>query len=121
MDPLVSVCVVAYEQKDFIRQCLDSILGQKTNFEWELIIGEDGSTDGTKEICEDYAKRYPDKIRLQLRSRQEVIHINGRPTARYNIIQTIKASKGKYIAILEGDDYWTDPRKLQKQIGRAHV
>ena len=60
---LVSVCVTTYNHKEYIKQCLDSILMQKTDFSFEIILGEDESNDGTREICQDYAKRYPDIIK----------------------------------------------------------
>jgi len=116
MEPLVSINVVTYNHKNYIEQCLEGILMQQTTFPFEIILGEDESSDGTREICMDYANRYPDKIRLFLRSRKDVICINGKATGRYNMIQCLKASKGKYIALCEGDDYWTDPLKLQKQV-----
>lgn len=114
--PLISVVVTTYNHKDYIKQCLDGILMQQTNFPFEIILGEDDSTDGTKEICVEYAKTHPQIIRLFLRSRKDVIYIGGNPTGRYNTIECLKAAKGKYIAICEGDDYWTDPLKLQKQV-----
>ncbi len=114
--PLVSVCVVTYQHKDFIRTCLDGILMQKTTFPFEIIIGEDESTDGTREICREFADRYSDKIRLYLRSRKDVIYINQHPTGRFNFMENIKSAQGKYIAFCEGDDYWTDEYKLQKQV-----
>src|SRR5690606_4014368 len=64
----------------------------------------------------EYAEKYPDIIRLFLRSRKDVIYINGNPTGRYNLVQNLNAANGKYIALCEGDDYWTDPLKLQKQV-----
>ena len=114
--PLVSVCVQTYQHGHYIKECLDSILMQQTNFPFEIILGEDESTDGTREICLEYAKMYPDTIRLFLRSRKDVIYINGNPTGRYNMIENLKTTKGKYIALCEGDDYWTDSLKLQKQV-----
>ncbi|MFG6687623.1 glycosyltransferase [Mariniflexile sp. HNIBRBA6329] len=116
LNPLVSVCVQTYQHVNYIKQCLDGILMQETTFPIEVILGEDESNDGTREICMDYANKYPDKIKLFLRSRKDVIYINGQATGRYNFIENLKASKGKYIAICEGDDYWTDPLKLQKQV-----
>lgn len=113
---LVSIVVSAYNHKNYIKECLDSILMQQTNFQFEIILGEDESNDGTREICKEYARNYPDKIKLFLRSRKDVIYINGKPTGRFNVIENIKESTGKYIAICEGDDYWTDPYKLQKQV-----
>ena len=114
--PLVSVCVTTYQHAPYIKECLDSILMQKTDFPFEIILGEDESTDGTREICIEYAEKHPDIIRLFLRSRKDVIYINGNPTGRFNFTKNLKAAKGKYVALCEGDDYWTDPLKLQKQV-----
>lgn len=114
--PLVSVICITYNHVLYIRECLDNILSQQTGFDFEVILGEDESNDGTREICREYAERYPEKIRLFLRSRQDVIYINGGPTGRYNFIECVKAARGKYIAICEGDDHWCDAYKLQKQI-----
>ena len=114
--PTVSVVIVTYQHAKFIMQCLDSILMQKTDFAFEIILGDDESTDGTREICIDYANRYPDIIRLFLRSKEDRIFINGAPTGRFNFMEGLKDANGKYIALCEGDDYWTDPYKLQKQV-----
>lgn len=114
--PVVSVCVQTYQQVQFIRQCLDGILQQQTTFDFELIIGEDESNDGTREVCMEFAQKFPDRIRLFLRSRKDVIYINGQATGRFNFLENLKASRGRYIALCEGDDYWTDPLKLQKQV-----
>jgi glycosyltransferase involved in cell wall biosynthesis len=114
--PLVSICIVTYQHVDFIAQCLDSVLMQKTNFSYEIILGEDESTDGTREICIDYAKKYPDKIRLFLHSRENNIKINNTPTGRFNFLYGLSQARGKYIALCEGDDYWIDSEKLQKQV-----
>lgn len=114
--PMVSVCVPTYNHGKYIRQCLDGILVQKTTFPFEIILGEDDSPDDTRDICKEYADKYPDKIRLFLRRREDVIHVNGKPTGRFNLLAGVKATKGKYIAFCEGDDYWTDELKLQKQV-----
>lgn len=114
--PLVSVCVQTYQHFSYVRECLDGILMQKTDFQYEIILGEDESNDGTREICIEYAEKYPEIIRLFLRSRKDVIFINGLATGRNNFIQNLKAARGEYIALCEGDDYWTDPYKLQKQV-----
>ena len=113
---VVSVNVVTYNHKNYIKQCLDGILMQQTNFPFEIIVGEDESSDGTREICIDYANRYPDKIKLFLRSRKDVVYVNGSPTGRNNFIENLKVCSSKYIALCEGDDYWSDPLKLQKQV-----
>ena len=115
-DPLVSVCIVTYNHKEYIVECLEGVLKQQTSFPFEIIIGEDESSDGTREICLEYAERYPELIRLFLRSRKDNIAIDGRPSGRHNFLETIKAPRGKYIAWLCGDDYWTDPEKLQLQV-----
>ncbi len=113
---LVSVCITTYNHAAFIEQCVLSVLNQKTNFEFEICLGEDDSSDGTREICQELASQHPDKIRLFLRDRKDVYYINGRATGRYNFFHTLKACKGKYIAIIDGDDYWCDEFKLQKSI-----
>ncbi len=116
LTPLISVCIMTYQHAKYIRECLEGALLQKTNFPVEIIIGEDGSNDGTREICIEYAEKNPDRIRLFPRSRNDVITINGKKTGRFNFMQTFKAARGKYIALCEGDDYWSDPHKLQKQV-----
>lgn len=89
---------------------------QRTDFPVEILIGEDESTDGTREICQRLVAEHPDRIRLLLHKRSDVIHIMGRPTGRANLLHLLNEAKGKYIALCEGDDYWTDPLKLQKQV-----
>ena len=114
--PKVSVCIQTYQHADYISQCLDGVLMQQTNFQIEILLGEDESTDGTREICLKYAQNYPDKIRLFLHSRENNIKINGQPTGRFNLLYNLNQVKGEYIAMCEGDDFWTDPQKLQKQV-----
>lgn len=114
-NPIVSVCVATYQHKSYIKDCLDGILMQKTKFEFELILGEDQSSDGTREICQEYAKKYPSRIRLMLHSRENNIEIAGKPSGRFVFIHNLMNARGKYIAFCEGDDFWTDPLKLQKQ------
>ncbi|TDN89146.1 glycosyl transferase family 2 [Salegentibacter sp. 24] len=114
--PLVSVSIVTYQHVNYIKECLDGILMQKTNFPFEILLGDDESTDGTREICLEYARKYPEKIRFFLHHRENNIKINGAPTGRFNFIYNLFTARGKYIALCEGDDYWTDPLKLQKQV-----
>lgn len=114
--PKVSVSIVTYNHAKFIAQALDSALMQETNFDYEILVGEDDSSDGTREIVKAYAEQYPDKIRLFLNSRKDVIYINGRATGRWNLINNFMNTRGEYIALLEGDDYWLSPYKLQKQV-----
>jgi glycosyltransferase involved in cell wall biosynthesis len=106
--PLVSVHIVTYNQIQYIRQAIDSVLNQKVNFNYEIIIGDDCSTDGTKEIIEYYANQYNDKI--------FPVYNNINKGFLENWKQTYLQCKGKYIAFLEGDDFWTDEYKLQKQV-----
>ncbi len=114
--PLVSVCVLTYNHAAYIGQCLDSLLMQKTDFPFEICIGEDDSSDGTRKICQSYADKHPNKIRLFLRSRKDVIYRNGQATGKYNGLETLKSCRGEYIAACDGDDYWTDDEKLRKQV-----
>lgn len=115
-EPLVSVCIQTYQHAHYIEQCLESVLCQQTTFPFEIILGEDESTDGTREICKRYKENYPDKINLFLRNEKDKIWIDGEKTGRYNFIHNLKAARGKYIALLDGDDYWLDQYKLQKQV-----
>lgn len=114
--PLVSICVQTYQHVDYIKQCLDGILMQQTDFEFEILIGDDASEDGTREICIEYADKYPNKVKLFLHHRENNISIEGTPTGRFNFAYNLYMAKGKYIAICEGDDYWIDRSKLQKQV-----
>jgi glycosyltransferase involved in cell wall biosynthesis len=114
--PLVSICVQTYQHVDFISECLDSILKQQTDFPFEIILGEDESTDGTGLICEGYANKFSDKIRFFSHKRKNNILIKGKPSGRFNMMYNLYSSNGKYIALCEGDDYWVDPLKLQKQV-----
>ncbi|MDQ3016638.1 MAG: glycosyltransferase [Bacteroidota bacterium] len=110
--PLVSVSCMTYNHAPFIRQCLDPILGQQTNFPFEIVIHDDASTDGTKEIIEEYVARHPGIIfPIFQQENQYSKGIRGIPS-RYNYPRC----RGKYIAVCEGDDYWTDPLQLQKQV-----
>ncbi len=115
-DPCVSVCLITYNQAPYITGAIEGILAQKTDFPFELVIGEDGSTDGTAQICREYAKKFPDLIRLFCRSREDVVYIEGYPTSRNNLLKTFRACRAEFIAYCEGDDYWQDERKLKKQV-----
>lgn len=104
----VSVWMITYNHSKYIRQSIDSVLRQNTNFEYEIIIGDDGSTDGTKDILVEYRNKYPDKIKLLIEEKNKGI--------KDNVFKTYQACNGEYIALLEGDDYWIDDNKLQKQV-----
>lgn len=105
---MVSICMTTYNHEKFIEESIDGVLSQKTDFDFELIIGEDCSSDKTSQLCKLYKERFPEKINLLVRP--ENIGM------MQNFIATLKAANGKYIALCEGDDYWTDPFKLQKQV-----
>ncbi len=112
----LSVRLITYNHAPFIAQAIEGVLMQQTNFDFEIVIGEDGSNDGTREIVQQYQAKYPDKIRLLLNDRKNVIYIDGKPTGRWNFMNTLRQCRGQYIALLDGDDYWTSPHKLQKQV-----
>ena len=104
----VSVIVLAYNHERFIGQALESILAQRVDFEYEVVVGEDCSTDRTREIVMDFQRRYPGRIVPLLRDKNM--------GAMRNMEATISACRGQYLALLEGDDYWTCEDKLQRQV-----
>lgn len=108
-DVMLSVLFITYNHEKYLRQSLDSVLSQKTDFKFEIVVGEDCSTDGTRDILREYRNKFPDKIRLLFRERNF-----GRPTL--NVYETAMECRGKYVATLEGDDYWADEHKLQKAV-----
>jgi glycosyltransferase involved in cell wall biosynthesis len=103
----LSVFVVTYNQEKYIQECLDSILMQKTSFSFEVIVGDDNSTDSTRKICEKYANNYSNVNLLPQEKNLGLIK---------NWVRVLSHCKGEYIALCEGDDYWIDPYKLQKQV-----
>lgn len=109
--PLVSICCLAYNHESYIRECLDGFLMQETDFDFEILIHDDASTDKTADIIREYELKHPDIIKPIYQTENQ--YSKGvRPTFSYNIPR----AKGIYIALCEGDDYWTDPLKLQKQV-----
>ena len=114
--PKVSVCITTYNHEPYIAQALDGVLAQQTNFEFEILIGEDCSSDQTRKIVQEYADRHPGKIRLFLHSGDDKIQIGPVITGRRNFVNNLDEARGEYVALLEGDDYWTDPQKLQLQV-----
>ncbi len=105
--PLVSVKMITYNHAPYIARAVEGVLQQKVNFPIEVVIGEDCSTDGTREIVFEYQKKYPDIIRVITSDTNVGMIKNG--------YRTEKACRGKYVAWCEGDDYWHNPYKLQKQ------
>lgn len=108
-NPVVSVPMLTYNHEAYIRQAIEGVMSQKTDFEFELVIGEDCSQDKTREICFEYQKRYPDKIRV-LWWHENVSKLGG------NGRRVTSRCRGEFVAFCEGDDFWTDPFKLQKQV-----
>jgi glycosyltransferase involved in cell wall biosynthesis len=106
--PLVSIMMITYNHEPYITQAIAGVLKQKTEFPYELVIGEDCSTDGTRELIMTYQRKYPSIIRV-ITSDQNVGSFN-------NATRTSHACRGKYIAMCEGDDYWHDNYKLEMQI-----
>jgi glycosyltransferase involved in cell wall biosynthesis len=104
----VSVLMITYNQDDFIAQAIHSALMQMTDFDYEIVIGDDCSTDGTRDIVADLARKHPSKIRPLFQD----VHLG----VNRNLVATLKACSGQYVAILEGDDYWTTRNKLQLQV-----
>lgn len=110
--PLVSICSITYNHAPYIRQCLDGFLIQKTNFKYEIIIHDDASTDGTAEIIKEYVEKYPDLITPIFQTENQYSKGVRGMFPKF----CFPRAQGKYIALCEGDDYWTDPLKLQKQV-----
>jgi glycosyltransferase involved in cell wall biosynthesis len=111
-NPLVSISCITFNHAPYIRECLDGFLMQQCDFEFEILIHDDASTDGTQEIIKEYQEKYPDIIKPILQ--QENQYSKG--VRGINLIFNFPRAKGKYIALCEGDDYWVDPKKLQKQV-----
>lgn len=104
----ISVVVTSYNHERYIAQCLDSVLDQRGDFQLEVVLGDDSSLDGTPRICADYQRRFPEIIVILPSERNLGI--------TKNLERCFQSCTGEYIAVCEGDDYWTDPRKLQKQM-----
>lgn len=109
--PIVSISCITYNHAPYIRQCLDGFLMQKTSFPIEILIHDDASTDGTQDIIREYEVRYPEIIK-PIYQKENQYSKGVKVSLKYNYPR----AKGKYIALCEGDDYWTDPLKLQKQV-----
>lgn len=109
--PFVAIFMVTYNHDKYIAQAIESVLVQKTTFPYLLVIGEDFSTDRTLNICKKFQSDYPNKILLKENTRNV-----GAMENALAVYKECIASKAKYVALLEGDDYWTDEYKLQKQI-----
>lgn len=109
--PLVSICCTAYNHEPYIRQCLDGLLMQQCDFDFEVLVHDDASTDATAAIIREYEARYPDRIHAVYQTENQF-------SKGVQISQEFQYphARGRYLAICEGDDYWTDPLKLQRQV-----
>jgi glycosyltransferase involved in cell wall biosynthesis len=103
----VSAVIITYNQENCLPKAIESALMQKTDFDFEVVVGEDCSTDGTSRVAKEFEQRYPDKVRAICREKNL--------GANTNILEALSVCRGEYVALLEGDDFWTDPRKLQLQ------
>lgn len=110
--PLVSISCTTYNHEAYIRKCLDGILSQKCDFEFEILIHDDASTDATQEIIKEYQAKYPNIVKPFFQSENQY----SKGVRGINVRFNLPRAKGKYIAVCEGDDYWNNPLKLQKQI-----
>jgi glycosyltransferase involved in cell wall biosynthesis len=112
--PALSIVMIAYNMERFIRQAIDSVLAQRVDFDYELLIGEDRSTDRTREIILEYAARWPDRIRPILRD----VNLG----MNRNFVETLRQARGRFVALIDSDDYWTSPDKLHRQMDffRSH-
>lgn len=110
-NPLVSICVLTYNHEKYLRQAMDSFLCQKTDFEYEIVIHDDASTDATAEIIREYESKYPDIVRPLIQTENQyskgITNVSG--------VYNFPRARGKYIAYCDGDDFWDDEYKLQKQ------
>ncbi|MDP4263348.1 MAG: glycosyltransferase [Bacteroidota bacterium] len=107
-NPMVSVALMSYNQKDYIRQAMECILNQKCSYTFEVVVGDDGSADGTRDIALEYQEKYPGIVRVLPKEPNKKVLGNFR--------DTVRACKGKYVAVCHSDDYWHNPVKLQRQI-----
>lgn len=112
----VSVCVPTYNHEQYIGQMLEGALMQQTSFPFEIVIGDDASTDATADIIRKYSAERPGIIRAFLHSENQGPKEPREFAGRNNVLQLLKTCRGEYVAMCEGDDYWTDPLKLQKQV-----
>jgi glycosyltransferase involved in cell wall biosynthesis len=114
--PLVAVYMITYNHGSYIDQAISSVMDQQTNFPVQLFIGDDCSKDNTAAICLDWAERFPDKIVFLDTPTNLGIYQNAS-----RVFQACIQSGAKYIALLEGDDYWSDTGKLQKPVSYTHL
>lgn len=114
----LSIIIISYNEAEYLREAIDSCLLQNVDFDFEIIIGDDGSNDGSLEIIKEYHKKYPNKIKYYVMDRTNILLDTLIPSFRVsdNIKQGLAISKGEYISILSGDDYYCDLNKFQREI-----
>ncbi len=117
--PLVSICCLVYNHEPFLRECFEGFVMQKTTFPIEVLVHDDASTDHSADIIREYTEKYPDIFKPYYQRENQ--YSQGKGFIGINI--NFERAQGKYIAMCEGDDYWTDPLKLQKQVDflESHV
>ena len=112
----VSVLVTFYNQEAYVDEALESVFGQQCNFDFEVLIGDDGSTDGTMDKLLQWQEKYPDRMRIYTMAREEGVKYNGSQRASRNRLNLLQYVQGEYFAYLDGDDFYIDNQKLQKQV-----
>jgi len=112
----LSVLITTYKQESYIAQCIEGVLAQKFSLDWEVLIGVDHSDDKTLSICQSYQALHPQLIRVILNDSKKQVFINGQRCGRANFFNILSMAAGEYVAVCDGDDYWTDPEKLLKQV-----
>lgn len=113
--PLVSVCIIAFNHANYIGQCIEGVLMQKADFGIEILVHDDASTDGTVQILQEYERAFPQFIKVFYETENQFGKGTYKGGYRRGLLEP--ASRGKYIACIEGDDYWCDPNKLARQVG----
>lgn len=112
--PLVAIECIVYNHEKFLRECLDSLVGQQTNFPFVVVAHDDKSTDSSAEIIREYATKYPEIVVPAIETENQWSKKDG--SLQRKVYEAVQAFKPKYVAICEGDDFWTDMHKLQKQV-----
>lgn len=112
----VSVLVTFYNQEDYVDEALQSVFDQKCDFDFEVLIGDDGSTDGTMEKLQEWKQKYPDRMEIYVMDREPGVKYNSSQRASRNRLNLLQYVKGEYFAYLDGDDFYIDDHKLQKQV-----
>lgn len=119
-EPTITVLIVAYQHERYIAECIESVLAQQVDARMEVLIGEDGSKDGTLAICQRYAS--DPRVRVIARGKdQHKIRIDGYPTGRANLLDLMRQAKGTFVTRIDGDDRWNDPQKLRIQLEALHA